>query len=660
MNANNLMLEIQQKVLSATFSHNMATLKKEMPAIYQYYENYVPKSVHLVFDEMGQVNLSANGKFVYQGNPLVESNQQVAKFINEPVHTIYDVKQGGKFISEHERVLENIAKRKENDIGDSRQYILANNQQIDFIAIMGSGLGYHLESLFQKFAIRSALIYEPEPDCFYATLHTIDIKKLIDSCKIHGGELTFKIGGNSNGFINEISSMLSRIGYFNIAKMHLYRHYLSEKNDGAFKMVHELGYRFVQGWGFAEDEIVGMTHTLSNYKYNKYPTILATAKYKKRQQPVFIVGNGPSLDYSFELLKANQNNAIIVSCGTSLKPLLDNGIIPDIHIEQERPVAMYTWIQRAGHQEKLKNIDLICLNNVYPEILGAFKNAHIALKPKDLGATFIQSYLAKQYAEIMYCNPTVTNAATAVMTAMGFKSLYLFGIDYGFKLEDHHHSKDSLYYKDNKGLDKVKTQADFKVPGNFGGDVFTTQAFDQSRMSLELLLQANLDVLCVNTSDGAKVALSTTCSIDDLPNFKPLKDKIHIIKGFLKDSFENQDYQNVDFSKQFLLLLPTFTHYINALIATTENVTSRIELANAFAKQFKFVDADEESVKLLFKRFISGTLNYMQAYIMSNAYSYADIEKQDHYIKYCIIKMNEHLAWLLSDLFEHYNKDARY
>ncbi|MFT6906578.1 MAG: hypothetical protein ACJAS1_003246 [Oleiphilaceae bacterium] len=657
----NLLLDIQKKVLAATFAHNMAVLKKEMPDIYEFYKNYIPKNVHLIFDENGHVNLTANGELVYQGNPLLESNKQVDKFIKEPVHTRYEVTQGGKFISEHERVLESIAKKRENDIGKCSQYELTQHDQIDFIAIMGSGLGYHLESLFAKFAIRTALIYEPEPDCFYATLHNIDIKKLIESCRQHGGQLTFKIGGNSNEFVNEISSILKRGGYFNTAKMHLYRHYFSEKTANAFKMVHEMGYRYVEGWGFSEDEIVGITHTLSNYANNKYPTLLVSAKEKARQQPVFIIGNGPSLDFSFEYLRNNKNNAIIISCGTALKPLLDNGIVPDIHVEQERPAIMHDWLKKVGHQAQLKKIDLICLNNVYPQILGLFKQAHIMLKPFDLGATFIQAYLSNKYAEIMYCNPTVTNAATSVMTAMGFKKLYLFGIDYGFKSEAHHHSKDSLHYKDNEGLAAIKTEANFKVSGNFGGDVFTSQAFDRSRMSLELLLQSSPDVSCVNTSDGARVQLSTPCRIGELPDFEILIDKEDIVSNFLNESFDNQDYKKMDLTKEFESLLPEFTAYIKKLVSLTDVIKTRIELANAFSKQYQFVnDFQDDRAKLIFQRFISGSLNYMQTYTMSNIYYYTDIDKQERYIQFCIRKMNEHFEWLLDDLFEHYNKAARY
>jgi len=657
----NPLLEIQKKVLVATFAHNMAVLKIEMPNIYQFYKNYTAKNVQLIFDGNGHVNLTANGGLVYQGNPLLESNKQIDKFINDPVTIRYQVERGRPFISEHEKVLEDIVKKRELEVDEVTQYTLTQNEQIDFIVIIGSGLGYHLENLFAKFAIRSALIYEPEPDVFYATLHNIDIRALIKSCRQYSGKLTFKIGGNSAALVNEISSMFNSQGYFNIAKMHLYRHYHSDKTDDALQMIHDLAYRYVSGWGFCEDEIVAITHTLDNYSNNKHPTILATAKDKPRQQPVFIIGNGPSLDSSFEYLRKNQNNAIIISCGTALKPLLDNDIVPDIHVEQERPVLMYDWLKKVGHQAQLKKMDLICLNAVYPKILGLFKQAHIMLKPFDLGATFIQEYLSNKYAEIMYCNPTVTNAATSVVTAMGFKNLYLFGVDYGFKSEDHHHSKESLHYKDNEGLVAIKTEAHFKVPGNFGGNVFTSQAFDRSRMSLELLLQSTPDVSCVNTSDGARVQLSTPCRIDDLPDFEMLIDKEYIVSGFLNESFDNQDYQKMDLTKEFESLLPEFTTYINTLVSLTDGVKIRIELVDAFAKQYTFVnDFQHNRSKLVFQRFMQGTLNYMQTYIMSNVHYYTDAEQQESYIQFCVSTMNEHLVWLLDDLFEHYNKAARY
>ena len=656
----NPLLDIQAKVLQVTYNHNMSVLQTEMPDIYKFYENYAPKNVHLVFDDNGHVNLINNGELVYQGNPLVESNKQVEKFIKAPLHYNYQLSRDGQFNFKHEHVLEAIVKQRVLEVGKGETFNLTQNDQIDFIAIMGSGLGYHLESLFSRFAIRSALVYEPNPDCFYATLHNIDIKKLIEGCRSHGGHLTLKIGGNSEGFVNQIGSIFAQQGYFNIARMCIYRHYLSDKTNDALKMVSDLAHRYVNTWGFGEDEIISVSHTLSNVLTHKFPSILGEAKHNKKEQPVFIIGNGPSLDVSYEYLKQNRNNAIFVSCGTALKPLLDNGIVPDIHVEMERTAGLFNWVDKVGHKDKLKKLDIICLNTVYPEILRLFKQAHLILKPNDLGSEFIKEYISGKYAEIFNCNPTVTNAATAAFVAMGFNNLVLFGVDYGFKSKEHHHSKSSVYYTEKKSLDIKDINGTLKVEANFNGDVYTTEHFDNSRSVLELLLQDNPDVNCINTSDGAKVKLSTPCLIDDLPLFPVLHDRDNFIASLLNGSFANKDYKIKHLKAEFEDVLSKFEVFITELTICTNHVRTRLDLTEAFAKQFKYVvNHENKRAKKLFHKFINGTLNYLQTYIMSNVYYYSDKEQQEEYIQFCLKIMNEHLQWLYIELSENYNKPSK-
>lgn len=656
-----LMVKIQTQLLRANFMKNMATLKEWMPTIYEYYRNYTPSSIQIALDEHSHINLIANNEFVYKDDPKISSQAQVDEFLAKPPHFNFDIpnSQTDKYAYEHEKVINKLFEKRREVLGSNASRKLSECDQINFLAVMGSGLGYHLESLFERFSIRSAFIYEPEPDCFFATLHCIDISVLLEHCRKLGGDLTFKIGGSEDEFVNEISASLKSLGYFNVAKMYLYRHYFSSKTKDAFELINEMAYRYRSGWGFCEDEIIGISHTLSNISEHKYPTILRSAKLTKKEQPVFVIGNGPSLDSSFTYLQANQNSAIIISCGTALKPLLDKGIIPDIHVEQERPAMIYDWIKKVGHEDKLKGIDLICLNTVYPGILDCFKQAHIILKPGDAGTAFIQNMISDKYAEVYYSNPTVTNAGTTAAVAMGFKNLYLFGLDYGFKDVEHHHSKDSLWYKDNEGLKEANINSDFNVPGNFGGEVATTRVFDSSRGVLELLLQENSDVICVNTSDGAHIKLTTSCRIADLPHLKEIKGKNDFISNVLRYGFTNDNYKKRDLNKEFKALMPIFNSYFDTLKRLLSEVKTYPELVNAFSAQYAFVNTFSGSNHKLFQRFMGGTLNYLQASIMQNVFCYADKQQQEEYIQFCIENMNAHFEWLYHDINENYDQPAK-
>jgi len=653
-----LQIKIQTQLLRATFLKNMTTLKEQMPAIYDYYKNYTPIKVQLALDDNGNVNLLTNGQFVYQDDPKLSSRAQVDLFISNPPQFDYEVYMAKNHQStyEHERVIYRIFNKRRDELGACSRFELNTGDSVNFIAIMGSGLGYHIEALFEKFAIRSAYVYEPDPDCFYAMLHTIDIQKLLDDCHGRGGEISFKIGGNENEFVNEIYHSFKRQGFFNLTQMYQYRHYLSDKTTDAFKKLKEVAHRYQSGWGFCEDEIIGISHTLTNISANKAHTLLQDAKFQVKEPPVFIIGNGPSLDECLPFIKENQDNAIIISSGTSLKPLLDYGIRPDMHVEQERPASIYQWVKKIGHEQVLKETPLICLNTVFPPILALFKQPYVMLKAGDAGTSFIHDHISDRYEELYYCNPTVTNASTAGAIAMGFKKLFLFGLDYGFKSEELHHAKDSIY-TDIKGF---KMQGDFKVAGNFVDEVLTTKVFDNSRGVLEMLLEQNPDVECVNSSDGAKILLTTPCRVERLPNLPKIKNKVQVVNHCLASSFDSDYIINRDLFSEFGAVMSHFDGYMDKLLTMFNGVKSKDELTQAFSAQYLFINSlDSGKERKLFYRFFSGSLNFLQTSIMSNVNRYNDEDARHAFIQYCIKEMRDHFIWLLADLKAHYNQPAR-
>src|SRR5690606_10036454 len=73
-----------------------------------------------------------------------------------------------------------------------------------------------------------------------------------------------------------------------------------------------------------------------------------------QQLPVFIVGNGPSLDQCFDYLHQYKDQVVIISCGTALKALHKHGIKPDFHAELEQNRATYEWVSQVDDPEYLK------------------------------------------------------------------------------------------------------------------------------------------------------------------------------------------------------------------------------------------------------------------------------------------------------------------
>ena len=103
--------------------------------------------------------------------------------------------------------------------------------------MIGVGLGFHIERLFQLCDVRCFYLYEPDPDCFFCAMHCIDFGPLIERCFSLGGAFTIKLGGNANQYVNGLDEFMVTHGFSNISRFFNYRHYRSEATDETFKRI---------------------------------------------------------------------------------------------------------------------------------------------------------------------------------------------------------------------------------------------------------------------------------------------------------------------------------------------------------------------------------------------------------------------------------------
>lgn len=655
-------LALEKMILTATLQANLDTLKVYVPGLYHQFKNYTPENTWVVIDDDGNPNLFNNDKCVFEKNAREFCREQVEQYIEMPEVCALDIPIEPELLEhyEHARVLDRIneKRKKENPIR-YRHYM--NEERLDLLFMLGVGLGYQIEELFKQKKIQNLLLCEPSCDVFYAMLHCIELKSIIENCKDLGGTVTFTIGGNALDPVSAISQFFQSRGHAHIGRFYTYKHYDSVTNDETMKQLKQLGYRLLFGWGFMEDEIIGFRHTLANIQ-SGYKVCKTKSEFTNNSphRPVFIAANGPSIDYCMDFLRENQNELIIISCGTTLKTLLKNNITPDIHIEMERPESLVEYIEDIEKQQekssvKLKDIQLVALNTVHPEVLSKFKSPLLLVKNADAGGLFIES-LDKLglYAITKYPNPTCVNAATELVILLGFKEIYLLGTDFGYASKEQHHSKDSVYYeKDYASKETFDAQMTDELTrkGNFSDTVLTNSIYDSTRINLEFLLSENSDVNIYNTADGAYIQLTKPTKIEEviLPTIQ--KNKSVFLKELLHDAFDNQQLEldNIDETVQNILYLLKVT--LEQLILKMEKkVNSREELADIFAEQYLLL-------KELFKRdeykfnywLIQGTFRYHQSVIMANSYFYGDLDARKNFMGYCLKEFKEHLNFLYQE-----------
>lgn len=659
---------IKKMLLQATLTANLDTLQVYYPDLFEKFKDYTPENSGVVIDDNGNVNLFNNGKFVYKGSAKTLAKNEMISYLESPRLLNLDFKHrdDSELIYEHEKILKHIFTKRLEEVGD--KFKSDSGGRVDLFCMFGVGLGYQIQELFEEKEVLNFLLCEPSNDIFFAMLHCLELKPLVEHCINQGGGLKLVIGQNAVESVKSISLFFKHTGYFYLNRMAFYRHYVSETTSEIYNIIFAEAYRWSSGWGFMEDEIIGLAHTIINvdsgYKFCKKAAFFVNEKPKA---PVFLIGNGPSLDLAIPFLKEHQKNVIIVSCGTSLKALLKNDIKPDIHVENERPAGLIPFVEAIEKQQesstfKLEDIQIVGLNTVHPDLLVKFKRPLLLNKYHDAGASLVNLEDTKEiYLTPLYTNPTCTNTGMGVIAALGFEHVYLIGTDYGYVSIEHHHSKDSIFYDTNfelKEMFKKRMTADMEVKGNFRDSVLTTHVFDASKAQVEALLKIHPHINSYNCSDGAYVNGSKPLRIEDIGDIEPFDNKNTFMASLLNEAFSNRQLKGKNFDKLFSRAFNVLKVTIEQLMLIIDtNVNSREEMADLFAQQHNLLgrigQRKEYKVNYIL---IQGSINYFQNNIMLNCYYYENLEQRNLYMNYCLKLFKEHMDFLYNKLLNTYNK----
>jgi len=657
-----LSLDIETKILKATFAKNMMLFEKKVPHIYEYFIDYKPLKNRISFDESG-LNIVVDGAYMYpEGDKHDFIKQQTELFYEDPKKMFYlpNYKGDDVDVFRHGQRIREVCELREQMHGDVMSHPFKKDSLspdfINCIIFAGVGLGFHIEKISQQKKLNYIYIYEPDMDVFYASLHSMDWAPIFENCT-ENGSVYFTIGYDKYRFMNELKVITQQIGAFNVSQLYIYQHYNSELLDDSVKMFFEIGYRLSSGWGFCEDEVIGIAHTLHNLEAKSPVFRKNSVENPVKELPVFVIGNGPSLDDDITFLKENQGCAMIVSCGTSIYPLLKNGIKPDCHIEIERTYGTFTALKGLDMDDQLADIDLIALNTVPPEVFKLFKSGSMVIKASDSGKDLIHKYIsADEYPEVQRCNPTCTNLGVELMLELGFEKLYLFGLDFGWLDGSHHHSKSSMYY--DKDITTEIKSSSLCLPGNFEEEVFTDFGLDMSKAVVEMSIQKHKNSQVVNCSNGLRITGSVSLHSYDIDCLLPGKDKKNKISQMFDYGFSNKKIGDIDFKQAFEKELTYIKQaFINIKAFLDKDVASIRALSLVFSKQVKYVlDFEDFEELTLAKRFIAGTLTYFQATIISNSYFFTDQEKLTEYIHACFILFETHLDELIDIIEKGYSE----
>lgn len=499
----------------ALYDANMEALQKFYPKVHKAMLEHKTRAWQLVSDPQGKPNLYHQKRnALFHLDIDVESSELVDYFVNHPFKddVVLSQRVSKKFRGYlHFSVVSQLQPLIEKALNEQSKLPAA----VDSLIVFGVALGKHIELLSQQHQIKNLFICEPNLDFFAASLWVTDWAGIFARADEAEGRIYLNLGGDGSHYFYDLMAQFYQVGAYSIADTYMLSTYFNIGMQKAIadlrdelKVVLALGEYYDHArFGIAHthrsliDEHRFLQHVNADYRQNKALNL-----------PVYIIGNGPSLDQCFDYLQEYRDQVVLISCGTALGSLYKKGICPDFHAEIEQNRSTFDWISQIDDPDYLKQIRLISVNGIHPETAALFKQTLLCFKDGEASTYVFHNGLKKlgyNVASLAYAYPTVTNMVMNYAIKLGFKQFYLFGVDLGFIDINQHHSQHSSYYKaDGSQVYNYQKRHGGGVPsvGNFRPMVYTKPEFDVSRKLLEqAIAKAGRKIEVYNCSDGVKI-----------------------------------------------------------------------------------------------------------------------------------------------------------
>lgn len=608
------------KLPLSKFERNLAAFEKYFPSIKKEFENYTPQKWLCVADADESVNLIHKDSMtaLYSDFPEADSIKSVDAFRERPNRDGLVLSYSGRKLKRY--IHYQLVNKTQHVLDRINETVGQLPDTVKSMIIFGMGAGYELEKLFENHNIEKLFICEPNRDYFYSSLFNVDWEGILASADSEGHRIYINIGDDGTNLIKDLLTQFHSIGPSVLANTYFYQGYYNEMLAGAVARLREELQVIIAMGDYFDHSRYCIAHTKWSiqsgigYLRNGSEKLLS---HSQKDVPIFIVGNGPSLDNLIPILIEERDRAIIVSCGTALQSLHRNGIVPDYHTEIEINRSTYDWAMRINDRDYLKQIDFISCNGVHPETANLYRKTLLAFKEGESATVSItELYPTHDFCTLSTAYPTVSNFALNIFTQIGFKQIYLFGVDMGYVDVNYHHSKSSGYYK-SSGEElynyALSNDSSLVIPGNFRPTVKTKFEFKVSKTVLEQTLQLS-DAQVYNLNDGAKIARATPLHGDEVLILNTPKLKQNVKQWIENDAFIPIELEtfNAKFGHRYQhdALISEMNELVEII---NQPIVSRSDAERFVKRQREFLVTSYRRKKSLLFYYLNGTLNYINS-----------------------------------------------
>ena len=401
--------------------------------------------------------------------------------------------------------------------------------------IYGLGLGY-LFQIASSLSKGVVVLYEPNLDILYTTFSLVDFSGDLSKDNVY----IFTDFEKMQKFLVEISNKDS---YIEIASLPSYRELYKDVFDTQIKTL-ELTYgSVILDYSYKQKKLYGATYTT----IRNLPELIKEIPINKlenyfKDKPAIIVSAGPTLAENIEVLKQNQDKAVIFAVGPALKTLVKNNINVDFLciVESNNCSKQVSGLD-------LSDINLIVEPFTHPAIHALIAKQKYLHVSANMPPSEYWGKISNTNTEGYGTQGTVSYMALNTAIKMGCSKIILVGQDLAY-IEGQCYSKDSAYSElecvYNEQLQKYEI-----VPKDFEKYRDSLSASDdveiRTKVATERLKILNKSLYSVKSINGAMIPTEAgyAAFIQQFSDYAKNLNNIKLINTSLKgaqiDGFEN-------------------------------------------------------------------------------------------------------------------------
>ena len=362
------------------------------------------------------------------------------------------------------------------------------------VIFYGTGLGYHIQRILEKYKDIKCYIYEPIPELLYTFLSNVNLKELKPN----------RIMGISTSFAdNSIDKFVDR-NREKITIVELPSHkqnFIDENkafNETMSNAIKDKRNSLAANYKFQKRWIINSVKNLKEVLTT--PNIIIEKKGDFKGKTAILVAAGPSLNDEIENLRYIKENglAYMFSVGSAINTLIHNDIYPDAACTYD-PMVFNQNVFKVTKEKGISDIPMIFGSSVGYETLENYpgRKYHMITSQDTVADYFLKNMNDKDIS-IVQDAPTIAVVTLQLLYTLGFSNIILVGQNLAYRGKERH--SEGVSYS-RKVSDK-EIENGIWVKDVYGNEILTNEGYNSMRQQIELYIKLLPNINVINTTKG--------------------------------------------------------------------------------------------------------------------------------------------------------------